>query len=646
MSILDFIQAGGDEEEPISALGASMAPREGGFDSDDDALAETQKPKKYNQSHTATLRERIKRNVIGAKPTKSSIPKSKAKLNVTDFLKQHTITQSERAKIDQKYFKIQKEWRKYKEDLKNYKTRFGTGGKKAKLLPKLEAKLRESIEAELALEGIKIMPGYDGDIDMRAVEKAYYETDGKGAVSQFYDRKKFQASEKEREEKTLKEMEDKKEDFLGILSELSEKVGSRALDQYIIRIHDQMTNLGTKLVPLQDENTLRTIIQYLCMTTLDGDFYGQNQIFSYDRGEVFNRYQQDFDKPKIDSALDFGGAITLMVNIIRDMTFSTGASFRTGSINEFSHRFDGGFYDEEGSLNLEYTEPIEIMGTPYVVWAPPPDEDIALWLQLHPHLRSKIFGAREKYYFDVYVEEEWHEGDVNFTQSQMKEYKESLKQERDYFNRYFNEEEGLAERGSVAIPFVAEARKKGLTLDVESVKIGTNPNGTPLTKLKFRLRRTEKIYGLGNFDTRSEGDISSEDEDEYESGEEGGGSASIPPHLRKYYDYKAKQAKEHFDAERNQELEEGSYGFGIEGQEDISPRNPNSRAAVQQKLNEDSEDEGDDVPINRLRTRVQIGMSMSKRRAPTTPDRVRPTTPDRVLDVNEDLASLIDMMIL
>ena len=37
MSILDFIQAGGDEEEPISALGAPMAPREGGFDSDSDS---------------------------------------------------------------------------------------------------------------------------------------------------------------------------------------------------------------------------------------------------------------------------------------------------------------------------------------------------------------------------------------------------------------------------------------------------------------------------------------------------------------------------------------------------------------------------------------------------------------------------------
>ncbi len=44
-----------------------------------------------------------------------------------------------------------------------------------------------------------------------------------------------------------------------------------------------------------------------------------------------------------------------------------------------------------------------------------------------------------------------------------------------------------------------------------------------------RFRRTEKIYGLGEFDTRSEGDISSEDECNFKGEEEGsGGGASTP----------------------------------------------------------------------------------------------------------------------
>ena len=605
MSILDFIQAGGDEEEPISALGASMAPREGGFDSDSDF---------ETHGTMANIGPKIKTNDFSKKNTTPFDRYPKLERILDDH---HNFL------IDNENFMIE-EYRKAKND------------EKVKANKILDEKQRAERLSQIELEYMnKLRPKIPKSKDKWSKTKQ-----AQDFIADYLKAQKSKKADQKAEQNKIKQRLERKKKAQKYALEITEEMRGElelwsagkakrnkkttnsifkstrklfqtpkfqdvynAAEDCISDVKEKILRSGKKDLHQYRPEVIYPLIQFRCLLALGHDIYADSSLFEEEYQMIFQAIQDSKYKTFDD------GFFTFVDDVIRSFAYFKGTGV-------FKYRHDIGFVDPNTGENKPLPPFIftdeKGMEKPYRVWQPLPGGII---YDYDGALRDKILtGWRDpininKFMFDVFYGpgfryNEWHEMDENYGAIKEKAEKEGYAVDEVEFKKNIlplGEPRQRFRLRPLRPNYVAE-REARFKREITTIKRANRGNKGQLKKLDEEYRQKVKHEGISD-DEDEEGVILEETEN-VQVGDERNG-------------YKVTEIYYKKNGDQIINWEE------INDEDDLAYYN-DEEMEVEKKIN--------------LRTRVQIGMSMSKRRAPTRHD--------RVLDVNEDLASLIDMMIL
>lgn len=578
MSILDFIQAGEEEQEPISALGASMAPREGGFDSDSDFETEDAMAK-VGVPPLAARKSEKKKESKNLKRT----AKSNQGLDVR--LRAYYNTENvRRAELRRRYEQRRDEALSKAESFSardDIKKQFAQDVQNLNPLPPFLKWKEKSSDAQKIKQKFSSALAYTKEQEdelnrhLKNQERAEKERRryARKVNRNMYAYIKQQGFDQDKEQWYSQEIRIKSID---IYNEIFRSIGNHKYKA------DTLRQEGSRAVQNYSNPFLTKLLEFVCMLYLGHPLYGDSGFFQ----EEYEKLRQDIKNYRGNGEIDAGFFEYIEQCINKKLFQDVNGPYR--------FRHDAGMWDEIAGYN-RITDTFNFDGREYRVWHPLPSVARGSLLRGRNDRPLRSFITRnsleqtenlDKYYFDVLIGDDM---------------------------------EGLNEWYKILTPYemdklkyVAQRTLPGYTVDVAEFKANTFYDQVGKEK-RFRIRIVGETTQLAG--EREQKRV----------------LMRLKRDQEQYGDINKTRGELYADARRK----EGDEGEEIDSEDDIDLvfYNPGRN-----KLDAKGEDPMETGPKVDLRTRVQIGMSMSKRRAPTTPG--------RVLDVNEDLASLIDMMIL